>query len=319
MHARRWWVLSLILALPGALVVAARISGGHPPTPWPQLTAFVLPALPVAGSALLLALLTRRRILIALTAAPVALLAFWAAPPIAPDRPATCTRATDRLTVMTLNTYFGDADTDSVLSAVRDQDVSVLAAQEATPEFVVRLEAAGLRGYLPYEHVLARPTAAGTALWSRYPLAAPRELDGLEFAAPTATMDVRGTTVSVAAVHPASPWPGHEGTWQHDLDALTAGLVTLPEPKLIMGDFNASRDHAAFRRLLGVADVADAADIADDASWPGATWPANGPVPAFTRLDHVLISDGLRADAVRTVRIPGTDHRAVLADLEVCS
>jgi endonuclease/exonuclease/phosphatase family metal-dependent hydrolase len=35
------------------------------------------------------------------------------------------------------------------------------------------------------------------------------------------------------------------------------------------------------------------------------------------RLDHILVSRGITVGEVRTIKIPGTDHRAVLAVLEL--
>ena len=49
-----------------------------------------------------------------------------------------------------------------------------------------------------------------------------------------------------------------------------------------------------------------------------ATFPANWPVlPAMMELDHVLHTDALKCTQLRTLRIPGSDHKALLARLEV--
>lgn len=49
-----------------------------------------------------------------------------------------------------------------------------------------------------------------------------------------------------------------------------------------------------------------------------ATFPANWPVlPAMMELDHVLHTDALQCTQLRTLRIPGSDHKALLARLEV--
>jgi endonuclease/exonuclease/phosphatase family metal-dependent hydrolase len=83
------------------------------------------------------------------------------------------------------------------------------------------------------------------------------------------------------------------------------------------GDFNASRDHAEFRAILGTGLV-DAGDALSVAPWPGFTWPTDQFGPAATRIDHILItptSIGVRK--VTIVSVPGTDHLGVIADLEV--
>lgn len=49
-----------------------------------------------------------------------------------------------------------------------------------------------------------------------------------------------------------------------------------------------------------------------------ATFPANWPVlPAMMELDHVLHTDALKCTELRSLRIPGSDHKALLARLEV--
>ena len=49
-----------------------------------------------------------------------------------------------------------------------------------------------------------------------------------------------------------------------------------------------------------------------------ATFPANWPVlPAMMELDHVLHTDALKCTELRSLRISGSDHKALLARLEV--
>ena len=87
-------------------------------------------------------------------------------------------------------------------------------------------------------------------------------------------------------------------------------------PQLVAGDFNASRDHRAFRDILRAGFV-DCADAARQRHRPGFTWPADRRYPPLIRLDHVLSSQpGCIVHQARTMRIPGTDHRGVLAVLE---
>jgi endonuclease/exonuclease/phosphatase (EEP) superfamily protein YafD len=83
----------------------------------------------------------------------------------------------------------------------------------------------------------------------------------------------------------------------------------------LLGDFNATLDHAALRALLarGYLDAADAAG--DGLTW---TWPARGhPHTPPIAIDHVLVDRRVRALGVTAVRIPGTDHRALIARLRL--
>jgi hypothetical protein len=65
---------------------------------------------------------------------------------------------------------------------------------------------------------------------------------------------------------------------------------------------------------------ADAAEQANSGWQP--TWPASGemsvlgvPVPSMLAIDHVLLTEELVATHTRSVTIPDTDHRALLATL----
>ena len=125
-----------------------------------------------------------------------------------------------------------------------------------------------------------------------------------------------GPAVTVTAVHPVAPVAGREYQRWEELGLIRAALAGTSGPQLAAGDFNASRDHRAFRALLRSGFV-DCADAARRRPWPGFTWPADRRFPPLMRLDHVLAS---RGEAVvrqaRTVPIPGSDHKGVLAVLE---
>jgi endonuclease/exonuclease/phosphatase family metal-dependent hydrolase len=84
---------------------------------------------------------------------------------------------------------------------------------------------------------------------------------------------------------------------------------------VVLGDFNADRDHAPFRRLLdtGLRDAHD-----ERGRGLARTFPSWLPV---LHLDHVLVRDGNGARVVvrdvREVRLPGSDHLTVVTDLAV--
>ena len=80
------------------------------------------------------------------------------------------------------------------------------------------------------------------------------------------------------------------------------------------GDFNATLDHPELRDLLdrGYTDAADA--VGKGLVW---TWPAlKLRAPPLT-IDHVLVDRRVRVERVTVVRIPKSDHRAVIAVLRL--
>ena len=90
---------------------------------------------------------------------------------------------------------------------------------------------------------------------------------------------------------------------------------------LVVGDLNATTDHAPMRRLAD-AGFRSATELANEGWQP--TWPAHGrtsllgiPLPHLVQIDHVLLGPSLAAVGTHTLDIPGTDHRALVAEVAV--
>jgi endonuclease/exonuclease/phosphatase (EEP) superfamily protein YafD len=233
-----------------------------------------------------------------------------------PTPPASAPAGPAALRVLTLNAMIGAADPAATVAAARRYDVDVLAIQELTPELAGRLAEAGLLDLLPFTHADPRAGGAGTGLWSRHELTPRPPVPGLRLASPTALITPGGQPVTVRAVHPVAPFQRRHRDWHRELNQLQAVLTATPGAQVVAGDFNASRDHRPFRDLLA-AGFADCADVAARRPWPGFTWPANRWYPPVMRLDHILVSPGITVTEARTVAVPGTDHRGVLAVLDL--
>jgi endonuclease/exonuclease/phosphatase (EEP) superfamily protein YafD len=316
-------VLLTALALPP---LAARASGGRPPNPLPKLAALApvatLPA--VAGVAVAASVSWWLALLLAF---PAATLVAWQLPPsqrirsrhAADPRSVSYPWAGTRsLRVLTLNAQHGSADPAALVRSLDLHRVDVLAVQELTPGLVRRLANAGVADRLRFCHLDPRSGGAGTGLWARWPMTALLPVPGLKAAAPRARIDLgdqRAMTLTV--VHTIPPLNGHAQRWEQELALIRAALTSLDMPQVVAGDFNASRDHRAFRDLLA-AGFLDCADVARSRPWPGFTWPASGAIPPIMRLDHVLVSErGITVSESLIVRIDGTDHRGVLATIGV--
>jgi endonuclease/exonuclease/phosphatase (EEP) superfamily protein YafD len=182
------------------------------------------------------------------------------------------------------------------------------------PEVVLAYDAAGARSLLRYRSLQSRPAFKGTGLYSRLPLrpvAGPRET---EYGLAAAALRLPGAEpVEIVSIHiPAPTEPASAGEWRRELRSLPGTGGSGPV-RLLAGDFNATLDHAELRRLLdrGYRDAAEQAGVALRPTWPaGKTL-----VPTFITIDHVLADRRVRVVSARTVAIPGSDHRGVLADL----
>jgi endonuclease/exonuclease/phosphatase (EEP) superfamily protein YafD len=86
---------------------------------------------------------------------------------------------------------------------------------------------------------------------------------------------------------------------------------------VLAGDFNATADHARFRRVLRPGHVDAAARVGRGLipTWGPEPWGR----PALLTLDHVLVDPGCTVLAVSVHRLPGSDHRAVYAEFRLPS
>ncbi|MFF0745119.1 endonuclease/exonuclease/phosphatase family protein [Streptomyces sp. NPDC004111] len=307
------WASALLLTGTG-IVVGCRALGIDAVTPVPQLLAFLPWLLVPTGCALLLALLAGRPVLIGL-ALLVAAVNSWFLLPYEPagaavdDGPVVA-----RLRVLAANVEFGRA-TPGLISAVRSEKPDLVFVPECDHGCARSLATELPAAAYPYRKVVARGGAEGSAILSTYPLK-PAEGIASTLAMPGAVAVVGGQQVRVQLAHPLPPVPRHLGTWRTELEAIRAYVAGGGGPTLVAGDFNASQDHAAFRRVLdagaGLRDSAAAAGAARTPTWPAKTLPVLG-----TQIDHVLVSREFSVRNVRFLDLPQTDHRALLTDLQL--
>jgi endonuclease/exonuclease/phosphatase (EEP) superfamily protein YafD len=227
----------------------------------------------------------------------------------APRPPATDART---LRVLTANVDIGHASARALVSLVTRDAVDVLSVQELTPAMVLALDDAGIGTRLPGRILRPRPGAAGTGLYARWPLHQVTPPAGTTFAMTAAETHVAGAgPLELVAVHAAAPRSRSAMvSWRQD-------LRTLPPPRpdlsrVLAGDFNATLDHAEFRRLIA-RGYRDAAATAGAGLVP--TWPNGRLLPGPITIDHVLVDRRWQVGRVQVQSLPGSDHRALLAEL----
>ncbi len=217
------------------------------------------------------------------------------------------------LRVLTSNMYFGRADAEVLVARVRQLDVDVLFVQELTEDAMTRLKQAGLDDLMPYTQYDLRGGSRGSGIYSRFPLTEGPAVPLVHMAQPTARVSLpNGYTAELICAHPVPPSLARDGAgrWRE-------GLAVLPPPgelpTVLAGDFNATLDHAAFRAVLR-RGYTDAARQTGNALTP--TWGPPGKNAVLT-LDHVLVDRKSAVLACSVHAIPGTDHRAVYAAIQL--
>lgn len=321
-----WWVrdhlgltLVTLLLLPAVVLTALRL--GDPSWgPAVRAVSFAPYALPLYAAALVVGGIVHARwrgrlelVPVALAAVGLALHGWWLAPYwLGPNPPAA--RGAEPLVVVTSNLFQGEGDALGLVELASAEEADLLVVNEITGPALRRMRSAGIDDVLPYS--VGGPETdpvVGTMVFSRVPLSEPRRLD-----TPLGSwkVDVGGPGgLTLLAVHPAAPLDA-DG-WRRDHDTVRRAAVR-GGADLVVGDLNATLDHAPLRRLVD-AGYRDAVELTNAGYRP--TWPENGlfgplgVLPALVQIDHVLVGEDLAARSARTVALGGTDHRAVVAVL----
>ncbi len=320
------WFAGLLLLLV-SVVLGCRIADTDAVTPVPQLLAFLPWLLAPTGVALAFAALTGWRIGLVWGVAALAVIAWYIEPYGKTREPGGVPVAEVR--VLTANVEFGKA-TDDLVEAVRKQRPDFVFVQECESTCEKTLEQAFGRsgtnekdakdtkdatGGYPYRQAVESATSGGSdgsVILSRHPLTPAKGIPAT-MGMPGAVADVDGQEIRLQLAHPMPPLPSDLGTWRKELSALRDyAAANIDRPTVIAGDFNATQDHAAFRRILDTGFM-DGARLTGDTrapSWPTLTTPVFG-----AQIDHVLVSRGFSATRTRFLDLGDTDHRTLVVDL----
>jgi endonuclease/exonuclease/phosphatase (EEP) superfamily protein YafD len=133
--------------------------------------------------------------------------------------------------------------------------------------------------------------------------------------------DRGATSIHVVGVHLHSPSTREDGErWAEELADLAQHARAYGERLVLAGDFNAGSAHPALAPLLTT--TRDAGRTPWGAGTP--TWPVRGAgegtyrwFPSMLDLDHILTGGGVGARGYRTVRVAGSDHLGIVADIHV--
>lgn len=325
-HTLLFRLLIAGLLLPAVFLTALRLIGPEQGL-LVRLTSFAPWALPlyVLGLFLVLAKLvlpglesTRPWFVVALVGAVgLGLHGWWVSPQFVGDAP---DAGEDKRTiqVMTANLLRGEADSAEVIRNAALERVDLLVLQEVTPEALRDLERFGIDEAFPFRAGEPAEGVRGTMAFATSRLRAVERLD-TSFGSWAMNLVTTQGEVRLYAVHTRPPLGDAQG-WADDLDAIADAAEEDRELDLVVGDLNATPDHAPFRRLADEADLRTAAERANSGWQP--TWPSHGekkvlglPLPVSVQIDHVLVGRSMTAEGTRTLEIDGTDHRALVADV----
>lgn len=193
-----------------------------------------------------------------------------------------------------------------VIASALATDADVISFQEVSPAWAtVLVNTLGAR--YPHRVLWPATNCYGIALFSRFPLdrAEVRDLHGSPMIA--ATVAAPSGAVDVLAVHTTSP--GDLGDFMRrnrQLDALPDHLSACTHPVVLIGDLNAVCWDQALVRMCMRSGSREHPDNRRP-SWPSFAGISLAPI------DHILATPGLFIADIEHFRIPGSDHRGLVA------
>lgn len=252
---------------------------------------------------------------------------LWPNGAIAPPTPIASLR------VMTWNLNYRNTDAAAIAAQIAIEDPDAIALQEVSPQVKSEL-AARLRDRYPYQQIIpayAPIQIAELAIFSRLPMAPAEDattlhrIQGVRLTVGDRQLAFYNVHLPVPQIRSfqVGPMPvptgfepnarqaGFGQLWQH-----LQGIET--HQAIVLGDFNSADRAANYQQLRSLLR-----DAFRDRGWGfGLTYPAQpkiGPLPwdPIVRIDYIFHGQGLQAITARTGEGPGSDHRYVVADLQL--
>lgn len=271
----------------------------------PLQSAFVVSL--IAG----LVALASRRWLLAGAAGAATVLAFviaWSWTQPVPLR----SQGAARFSVLSFNVYWRNPHLAEVAQRVEAIDADIVVLLEVTAQGREKLRRLDQR--YPQRFECWQSPGCDILVLSRFPIKEPHvDFVGKIKRSPVAWFETSpgGCGMNIFATHLTRPFPfapvSAQDTQGEDLAAALRGW---PGPKLVVGDFNGPPwGHV-------VKTVANQANLHVSLG-PGGTWNARLPPPLRLPIDHVMATEGIGFARRTVLRLPGSDHAAVLTEVAI--
>jgi endonuclease/exonuclease/phosphatase family metal-dependent hydrolase len=211
---------------------------------------------------------------------------------------------------------------DAQADALMGIDADVICLTEHVPTTSAALQRATERLGRRWEHESEDVEGGyfGSLVASRHPIVGRQLLDLGGRPGHIVDLAVADLVVRVVPVHTQAPIFDHDlDPWHTNISAVAAVAADSPGPVILAGDWNATGGHPHFRRVLADHGLVDAHSALRQRWAP--TWPVVGPrrfrLPAVLALDHVVVSPDVAVGSLERLRLPGTDHLALRAELRL--
>ncbi len=225
----------------------------------------------------------------------------------------------ERLSILSINLLHANSRTRAVCEVIRSAAPDIILLQEYTYEWNLALSD-HLAEDWPHRATAPRSDSFGMALYSRQPFIdeVEKSLSLGEAYTPQFRAMIRhdGREIALYNIHLLPPKPTYFAEQVREFADLLDLLENEPLPVVLAGDFNFT-SASTFADRLKAKSFRDVHDLAGYGR--GRTWCQLQPLrylPGW-RLDHVYLSEELTAATSRTLNVPGSDHKAVSAEVVI--
>ena len=236
------------------------------------------------------------------------------------------------LRVLTYNVSTRNPDADALIAWLLLQDADVIALQEVSTAYDVRL-ATEVESVYPYsESIISERNRRANITLSRYPIVQAQplpELDSLysRLCAAGHEVDFYNISLDTPFVEGSEPITGigwldlslryNEEDQHEQVEELIALLTDVTRPVLLAGDFNLTAGSESYHTLASrLIDSFDEAGTGSGLTWPvAAVYDLPEFLPALLRIDYVWHSAHFQAQAATVIDGVGSDHLPLSASL----
>ena len=216
------------------------------------------------------------------------------------------------LRVAQINLLQFNAHTSELLETIQQSNADIIAFQEVDKVWSCQLESR-LQDSYPYLLSYPQDNCYGMALFSRVPVSNWKIYEWEGYPAIGAVAKHNGSDTLVLSLHAASPITHSRYYARNRQLASAAELISQHDgPVILLGDFNTVPWDKPLRELKQKSKLRDSR-LGYQATWPN--WLGRYGIP----IDYVLHSPEWQVVASKTQYLPGSDHRAIITDLQLNS